>query len=331
METVGAGLRPVESVEVTVLLDNTVDALLPSTEVVRRAPLLPDQFERPALRAEHGYAALVTVEDGPSVLYDAGLSRDGAAHNLAVLEHRPADLRALVLSHGHPDHHGGLEGLLPKLGRPRLPLLLHPDAWRQRRTVLPSGTEVALPPPSAADLAAEGVEVAEERGPSLLVDGCLLVTGQTERSSGFERGMPAQQALVDGCWEPDPWTWDDQAIVLNVRGRGLVVLSGCSHSGAVNVLRTARAQTGVDTVCAFVGGMHLAGPAFEPIIPATVAAVGQLAPEVLMPGHCTSWRAQVALAHALPAAYVASTVGTTLRFTALAAAPALAQRPRGTA
>ena len=153
-----------------------------------------------------------------------------------------------------------------------------------------------------------------ERGPSLLLDGHLMITGQTERSTPFERGLPGQQALVDGNWEPDPWTWDDQAVVVNVRGRGLVVVSGCSHSGAVNVMVAARRQTGVDAICAFVGGMHLVGPVFEPVILPTVAAVRELAPEFLVPGHCTSFRGQAAMATALPDAYVASTVGTTLRF-----------------
>lgn len=160
-QTVSESLRPVTSIEITVLLDNTVEILLPSTEVVRRPPLLPDAFDRPALRAEHGYSALITIDGGPSVLYDAGISKDGAARNLSVLDVAPTDLRAVVLSHGHADHHGGLEGLLPMLGRPRLPLLLHPDAWRQRRLVFPTGAEVRLPPPSQADLAAEGVEIVE--------------------------------------------------------------------------------------------------------------------------------------------------------------------------
>lgn len=102
-QVVSESLHPVTSVEVTVLLDNTVDALLSSTEVVRRPPLLPDAFDRPALRAEHGYSALITVDGGPSVLYDAGISKDGAAHNLSVLDVVPTDLRAVVLSHGHAD------------------------------------------------------------------------------------------------------------------------------------------------------------------------------------------------------------------------------------
>ena len=72
----------------------------------------------------------------------------------------------------------------------------------------------------------------EERGPSLLLDGSLLVTGQVERVTEFEKGFPLQQARADdGGWEPDTWIWDDQAVVVNVRGKGLVVLSSCSHAG----------------------------------------------------------------------------------------------------
>jgi 7,8-dihydropterin-6-yl-methyl-4-(beta-D-ribofuranosyl)aminobenzene 5'-phosphate synthase len=193
-----ATLRPVDSVEVTILVDGYVDVLMTGDDVVRRAPLAPDLFEREQLRAEHGYALLLTVVDGGrrrSVLYDAGLGRDTAVHNLDVLGVGAGDLRAIVLSHGHADHHAGLEGIVRRLGRPGLPLVLHPDAWRQRRVVFPTGGELRLPPPSRADLEAEGVEVVEERGPSLLLDETVLVSGQTERTTSFERGFPVQEAL----------------------------------------------------------------------------------------------------------------------------------------
>jgi 7,8-dihydropterin-6-yl-methyl-4-(beta-D-ribofuranosyl)aminobenzene 5'-phosphate synthase len=313
-----AALGPVDSAEVTILVDGFIDVLMEGNDVVRRAPLAPDLFERDQLRAEHGYALLLTVVEGGrrrSVLYDAGLGRDTAVHNLDVLDVRAGDLRAIVLSHGHADHHAGLEGIVRRIGRPGLPLVLHPDAWRQRRVVFPTGAELRLPPPSRADLEAEGVDVVEERGPSLLLDGTVLVSGQTERTTTFERGFPVQEARVgSGVWEPDPWVWDDQSVIVDVRGHGLVVLSSCSHSGAINVLRNAVRVTTQPKVHAFVGGLHLSGILFESIIPETIAALGVIGPDVVVPGHCTGWRATHALARAMPEAYVQSGVGTTLRF-----------------
>ena len=319
-----ATLEPVEAAEVTVVVDNFVDMLLLDDRVARRPHRREDAFERPALRAEHGYSLLLTVTtaggERSSILYDAGIGRDTAVHNLDVLEVRPADLRAVVLSHGHVDHHAGLEGVLRRLGRPGLPLVLHPDAWRERRVVFPTGEMLRLPPPSATDLEAEGVKVVEERGPSLLVDGRVLVSGQTERVTEFEKGFPIQQARgAGGDWEPDPWVWDDQSVVVHVRGLGLVVLSACSHSGAINVLHQARRATGVEEIHAFVGGLHLSGGLFEGIIGPTVGELSAMGLAWLAPGHCTGWRATHALAATLPDAYLQGSVGTTFKFEAPAA------------
>jgi 7,8-dihydropterin-6-yl-methyl-4-(beta-D-ribofuranosyl)aminobenzene 5'-phosphate synthase len=102
--------------------------------------------------------------------------------------------------------------------------------------------------------------------------------------------------------------------VVHVCDQGLVVLSACSHAGIVNVLHYARRLTGGAPVLGVIGGLHLSGGVFEPIIPATVAALAELAPAVLLPGHCTGWKAQHAIARALPDAYVQTCVGTRLRF-----------------
>lgn len=312
-------LRPVDAVEVTVLVDNAVDILLPSTEVVRRPAVDYGMLEpeREQLRAEHGLSLLLTVESGgerASVLYDAGLGRQTAVHNLDVLQVGLGDLRAIVLSHGHTDHHGGLEGMLRRAGARGLPLVIHPDAWRDRRIVFPTGAELHLPPPSRQDLEREGVAVTEERQPSLVIDGTVLVTGEVERVTEFERGFPLNQARAGSEWEPDPWIWDDQAVAVHVRDRGLVVLTGCSHAGAINVLRQAQRLTGVDRVHALVGGLHLTGGIFEPLIPPTLDELVAIGPTWVVPGHCTGWVATHELARRMPQAYVQTSVGTRLRF-----------------
>ena len=313
-------LLPVDAVDVTILVDNAIDILAAPNDLARRPPFVYEWQEREQLRAEHGYALLVTLTRGgrsETILYDAGLGRDTAVHNLDVLERDPKDIRAVVLSHGHADHHSGLEGLYRRVGRSALPLVAHPDVWRDRKIVFPTGVEVHMPPPSGQDLGREGWQIVEERGPSLLLDGAVLVTGQVERVTDYEKGFPPQQArTADGLWEPDPWIWDDQAVVAHLRDRGLVVLSSCSHSGAVNVVRHARATTGVERVHAFVGGMHLTGGLFEPIIGRTIDDLVAIGPAVVVPGHCTGWRAVHELIRRLPGAYVQSNVGTTLHFAA---------------
>jgi 7,8-dihydropterin-6-yl-methyl-4-(beta-D-ribofuranosyl)aminobenzene 5'-phosphate synthase len=312
-------LQPVDAANVTVLVDNFIDVLLPSSEVAQRLQVSYEMWEheREKLIAEHGLSLLLTIEwDGrsASLIYDAGLGRDTAIHNMDVLEVRLPNLRALVMSHGHSDHHGGLEGMIRRVGARGMPLVIHPDAWRDRKIVFPTGTAFHLPPPSRQDLEREGVEVTEQRQPSLLIDGTVLVTGQVERVTDFEKGFSLNYARSNGGWEPDPWIWDDQAVVVNLKDKGLVVLSGCSHSGAINVLRQAQRLTGEDRVHAFVGGMHLTGGIFESLIPHTLDELSAIAPRWLVPGHCTGWKATHEIARRLPETYVQISVGTQLQF-----------------
>ncbi|HET9980667.1 MAG TPA: MBL fold metallo-hydrolase [Ktedonobacterales bacterium] len=311
-------LIPVERADVTILDDNYLDLLLAGSEIAQRPPIRWDSFTSESLRAEHGYALLVTVwRDGTSasILYDAGLGRDTVQYNMDVLELSARDLRAVVLSHGHADHHGGLEGMFRRIGRRGMPLVLHPDVWRERKIVFPTGVELHLPPPSHNDLDREGVEIIEERGPSLLLDDTVLITGQVERVTDFEPGFPIQQArTAEGAWEPDVWVWDDQAVVCHLKGKGLLVLTSCSHAGVINVLRHARRITGIEQVYGLVGGMHLTGGLMEPLIPRTLAELATIAPSVVVPGHCSGWKATHELARQMPGAYIQSSVGTRLHF-----------------
>ena len=115
-----------------------------------------------------------------------------------------------------------------------------------------------MPTLSRQALEGEGFTVIERREPSLLVDGCVLITGEVDRTTEFERGMPpAHQWWTGQAWEHDPLVLDDQALVVNVRDRGLVVVTGCGHSGVVNIVRHAKRLTGVPGLHALIGGFHL--------------------------------------------------------------------------
>ena len=188
--------------------------------------------------------------------------------------------------------------------------MIHPDFWSRRRIAIPGREPFELPSTSKSALQGAGFEIVEERQPSFLLDGSLLVTGEVDRTSDFEQGFPIHQAFRDGDWQPDPLILDDQAVVLHVRDKGLVVMTGCGHAGIVNIVAYAMKLTGVDEVYAVIGGFHLGGPVFEPIIPATCEALAAFSPEVVVPAHCTGWRATHALAAALPDAFIQNAVGT---------------------
>lgn len=191
-----------------------------------------------------------------------------------------------------------------------MPLLLHPDAFLERKLVFPDGHELNLPPPDRRILSHEGIEFIEERGPSYLLGNLVLVTGQIHRSTPFERGFPAHYARIADQWQQDPLIHDDQAVVIHVKEKGLVILTGCGHAGAINTIRHAQELTGIQKVYAVLGGFHLTGALFEPIIPPTIAALKELNPALIVPAHCTGWKATHALARELPDAFVPNSVGT---------------------
>jgi 7,8-dihydropterin-6-yl-methyl-4-(beta-D-ribofuranosyl)aminobenzene 5'-phosphate synthase len=316
-------LEPVDEVVVTTLVDNSYDGLMVDMGPAKRKPMgrtppVPARlFEEgttvPGMLAEHGFSALVSVRRGQAthtLLFDTGVSPGGMADNMERLALDVGDIETVVLSHGHFDHAGGFEGLARLRGRSGLPLTLHPLVWTHRRIALPGRPPWDLPTLRRSSLEAEGFEVVERRQPSLLLDGSVLITGEVDRTTDFEQGMPYHEAQRDGRWEPDPLIVDDQALVVHVRGRGLVVLTGCGHAGAVNIARHAMRLTGIDRLHGLLGGFHLTGPGFEPIIGPTVDALTGLAPDVIVPAHCTGWRAQHRLAAALPEEFVPNAVGT---------------------
>ena len=318
-------LEPVDSVTVTTIIDNGADLLAAAAGKAREAtyggprlasPLMEGGEVFDGLVAEHGYSALVEIHRGErtsSVLYDAGLSPFGVRDNMRRLQIEPRDIQAAVMSHGHFDHTTGLEGVIADLGRSGIPMVLHPDFWNRRRIRLEGTETMEIPTPSRSYIEGMGVHVIEEREPSFLFDSGLLVTGEVERTTGFEQGMDNQEAFRDGAWVDDGAVLDDQAAVINVAGKGLVVLTGCGHAGVVNILHHARRLTGIDRVHAVIGGFHLTGKSFEPIIDRTVEAVAALEPELLVPANCTCWKAALAFARRLPDAVVPNAVGASFR------------------
>jgi 7,8-dihydropterin-6-yl-methyl-4-(beta-D-ribofuranosyl)aminobenzene 5'-phosphate synthase len=327
-------LEPVDELRILTVCDNSVDMLLLDQGPAKRLPLggaLTDPdiplLDAPLLEggkvfdaplAEHGFSVLVDVHKAGHVhrlLFDTGLTPRGCVDNLRRLGRDPSEIEVIVCSHGHFDHTTGLSGLVDELGTTNLPVVIHPEFWTHRRIAIPGVEPFELPTTSRRALEDAGFDIVEDRRPSFLFERSVLITGEVDRTTGFELGFPIHEAHRDGAWKPDPLILDDQALVANVAGKGLVVVTGCGHAGVINICRYAQRLTGVDRVHAVIGGFHLNGPLFEPIIGDTLDAFAQLAPDVIVPSHCTGWKATHAVAHRFPDAFIQNSVGTTFALT----------------
>jgi 7,8-dihydropterin-6-yl-methyl-4-(beta-D-ribofuranosyl)aminobenzene 5'-phosphate synthase len=311
-------LKEVEKVEVTCLVDNNVDILLPSTEVARRPFLAENWYEQP-LVAEHGFCAALTLYiDGEKhqLLFDSGLDPFAACHNADVLGFDLSYCESSISSHGHVDHAGGLLNLRKKMeSGHRIPLVLHGDAFRNRLVKLQDGKTIYLPAPDGSLLRNAGYDIVEKHSPSLWIGDRVLVTGEIPRTNSFEKGFPNHYSEVeDGKMEADPLIKDDQAIILTVKDKGLVVITGCGHSGIINTISYAKELTGEDRIYTVFGGMHLSGRLFESIIPQTVDEFERLKPKWVIPCHCSGLKAMTEISRKMPQAFIQNGVGTTYTF-----------------
>jgi 7,8-dihydropterin-6-yl-methyl-4-(beta-D-ribofuranosyl)aminobenzene 5'-phosphate synthase len=306
-------LRESDRVEVTILVDNYTDLLLqPRKPVAKRASLVPPQ----GLLAEHGFSCLIRTVRGSEehvVLMDAGISGTCLLHNAQVLNADLGRVEAVILSHGHFDHCWGLRDILPKFPR-GIPLVFHPDAFLPRRLNLPGrDAPVPMPSPDEKMLREAGADLKKTREDSTLASDTVLVMGEIARTTEFEKGMPGAEALIDGQWVKDPFA-DDRGVAVKVKGKGLVIISGCAHAGIINTIEHVRRVTGTPKVHAVLGGFHLSGPMMASVLGPTIAAMKEIGPDYVVPMHCTGWSATNRFGQEMPAPFILNSVGTTYVF-----------------
>jgi len=309
----GLNLQEVDKLEVTVLIDNYTDVLLlQNTDMVKRPMTPPPNFPL----AEHGLSCLLKVYKGAEehiVLMDAGVSSTCFFHNARVLNVDLSKVEAVVLSHGHFDHFGALPDFLNKAAK-EIPVVLHPDAFLQRGLNNPiTGRRLDLPSLDEATLKETGAVIHKIKEASTLFSDLILISGEVRRVTDFEKGFPWAEAKIDGKWVVDPFH-DDQGVAVKVKGRGLVVISGCSHAGIINTVKHLQAAAETSKVHAVLGGFHLTGPIFEPIIGPTIEEMKKIGPDFVMPMHCTGWQAINQFAKEMPQQFILTSVGTTYVF-----------------
>ncbi len=229
------GLEPVEAVTITTLVDNVVDVMLPDAGPARRpgrdlatqaAATMEEGRAWCQPIAEHGFSALVDVRlaggNQHRILFDTGVSPEGMVENMARLDLSPGDVDLVVSSHGHFHHTTGLDGFVRRVGRANVPVLLHSDFWSPRRLTIPGREPFNYPTTSRRALTGAGFDIVERRHPSFLCHRVVLITGEVDRTTDFEKGAPGHQALRQERWDPDPLILDDQTLVVHLRGKGLL-------------------------------------------------------------------------------------------------------------
>jgi 7,8-dihydropterin-6-yl-methyl-4-(beta-D-ribofuranosyl)aminobenzene 5'-phosphate synthase len=307
-------LAAVDSLDIQVIVDNVTDSLssVPSFIETELGGLGRRRGGAWVLGgnclccAAHGLSCLLTVKAGGrshSVLFDTGPEDRVFEQNVSRLGLDLAPVEAMVLSHGHWDHAGAmlraLQLMLDRNGGKRVGCYVHPDMFRSRAVKMPDGSFRPMEDvPSQADLDAQGGRVVCTREPQVIA-GSVFVSGEIPRRTSFETGLPGQHRRTeDGKgWEPDELLVDERFVAVNVRGKGLVVLTACSHAGVVNVLNHARESFPDVKLYCVLGGLHLSGTN-ERVIPQTVEALKGFNLDVVAAGHCTGWRAMAALTNA---------------------------------
>lgn len=313
-------INEVEKVEILTLQDNYIEmTATDSNAVVSRARPLKDGQIRASVLAEHGYSAIVkTTANGRTrtMLFDFGFSENGAADNAGTLGVDMNQVEIIALSHGHSDHMGGMERLAAMIDKREIPLVVHPAVFKSSR-YLKYGEEMKIhfPPFTREKAVHAGLRVIETAEPYPLLNGDVVFLGEIPRRTDFEKGFPIAHFEKDGVESWDPIE-DDSSIVMNLRGKGLIILSGCAHAGIVNTVRYAAEVTGVSQVHVVMGGFHLSGPLFEGIIDRTTEELKSCHPTYVVPCHCTGRKAIMAMEKEMPEQFILNMAGTTLTFAA---------------
>jgi 7,8-dihydropterin-6-yl-methyl-4-(beta-D-ribofuranosyl)aminobenzene 5'-phosphate synthase len=319
----------INTASVTVLVDNRADMLVESSQSVKR-------YQDKPLLSEHGFSALIDINEGEmKVLWDAGMTRIALMENLQCMEIDLKSIDKIALSHGHGDHTAAMTDVIQTIVKQhisrtwepsitnqeinewikvrRVPLIAHPAAFRERWRIDKDGTRhgpyFASP---RAEWEAAGAQIILTEGPHQLGPGCW-VTGAIPRRSFEKSGTPPAMAYrEDGEFKRD-YVDDDQSVVINIKSKGVIIISGCAHSGIINTINYAKEISGIDKIYAILGGFHLAKSSGEEI-KLTIEEIKLNQPEMIVPSHCTGFNATSQFAQEMPSQFVLGTVGTTYLF-----------------
>jgi len=253
------------------------------------------QYESPYL-GQHGISILMqTRKDtcSKNVLMDVAQNPEALLENMDKMGIPPACIDAIVLTHCHYDHTQGISRVLQTIGKRDVPVIAHPELFRPHFIQDPELRHIGvMDGDGPAEIEASGGRLFLSRDCLQITPG-LCTTGEVTRQTDFEEVGMSLFTLRDGRLEPDP-VLDDITVIADVDGKGLVIVTGCSHAGIVNICHQAVALTGTKKIHGIIGGFHLIEASAQRI-KKTVQELKKFDPAWIAAGHCTGFKAQAEL------------------------------------
>lgn len=245
--------------------------------------------EKPWIWSEHGLSIFIKAKRGENetcLLLDTGKSGETILHNAYKMNIDFGKIDAIVLSHGHYDHTGGLLAVLKCIDK-HTAIILHPDALNPKFVVKPR-MRLAGIPYSTRQIEDSGGKLLLSRSAAPLAEG-IFATGQIERTNQFER-VPERFLTVKNERFVHDEILDDQALIINCGGKGLLIITGCAHAGVINTIRYAQKVAGESRIYGVLGGFHLID-ADEKRIEWTIQTFKKINPRFIGACHCTGEKA----------------------------------------
>jgi len=313
----------IKNAKITILVDNRADLLLQSTDRVK-------YFNKRLLLAEQGFSLMVEINDEQRIILDTGADTETLQENIKRMEIDLSSVSGVILSHGHSDHAGSMSRILKDIIPPLRPqyrgeslkdafgscdecaktlIYAHPVAFKERWRIYNDGNKYGpLPVPNKTEWESLGANVIQVESPYKISSGCWLtgfiprVSFETQSASVYRTMYREHDSLIEDIID------DDQAFVINIEDKGLIVVSGCAHAGIINTVNYAKRISGINKIHAIIGGFHLAFSSQEEINK-TVSALSEIDFDYLVPLHCTGFLAQAELLKMFPNKFLQGVVG----------------------
>ncbi len=252
-------------------------------------------YESPYL-GQHGASFLlegVSGRDTKRILVDVGQNFEALLHNMRIMGISPSVIDTIVLTHCHYDHTQGVARLLREIGRKDVQLIAHPGIFRPHFITEPYHRDVGIMPgDSEAEIEKAGGKLFLTKDPAVILPG-IMTTGEVRRLTDFEKVNVAVKTMENGM-VVDDLMLDDISVVANIKDKGLVIITGCSHAGIINIANQAKEVAGCSKIESIIGGLHLI-EASDSVIDRTVDELARLNVAWISAGHCTGFKAQVVL------------------------------------